>query len=74
MIRTAGGTGSIIEFCGSTIKSLNMEARMSICNMSIEAKVRAEMVASDETIFEYFKNRPLTPRVDSVEWKKTVRY
>lgn len=74
VIGTAGGTGSVIEFCGSTIKSLSMEARMSICNMSIEAGARAGMVAPDETTFEYLKGRPLAPKVDSVEWKKAIKY
>lgn len=74
VIGTAGGTGSVIEFCGSTIKSLSMEARMSICNMSIEAGARAGMVAPDETTFDYLKGRPLAPKVDSVEWKKAVKY
>ena len=72
VIGTAGGTGSVIEFCGSTIESLSMEARMSICNMSIEAGARAGMVAPDETTFEYLKGRPLAPKVDSIEWKKAV--
>lgn len=74
VIGTAGGTGSVIEFCGSTIKSLSMEARMSICNMSIEAGARAGMVAPDETTFEYLKGRPLAPKVDSIEWKKALKY
>lgn len=74
VIGTAGGTSSVIEFCGSTIRSLSMEARMSICNMSIEAGARAGMVAPDETTFEYLKGRPLAPKVDSVEWKKALRY
>lgn len=74
VIGTAGGTGSVIEFCGSTIRGLSMEARMSICNMSIEAGARAGMVAPDDVTFQYLKGRPLAPRVDSVEWKKAVRY
>lgn len=74
VIGTAGGTGSVIEFCGSTIKSLSMEARMSICNMSIEAGARAGMVAPDETTFEYLRGRPLAPKFDSAEWKKAVKY
>ena len=74
VIGTAGGTGSVIEFCGSTIQSLSMEARMSICNMSIEAGARAGMVAPDETTFEYLKGRPLAPKIDSIEWRKAVRY
>ena len=74
VIGTAGGTGSVIEFCGSTIKGLSMEARMSICNMSIEAGARAGMVAPDETTFEYLKGRPLAPKLDSVDWKRALRY
>lgn len=61
MIGTAGGTGSVIEFCGSAIRSLSMEARMSICNMSIEAGARAGLIAPDEITFEYIKGRPLAP-------------
>ncbi|KAI9800819.1 MAG: hypothetical protein M1825_003602 [Sarcosagium campestre] len=74
VIGTAGGTGAVIEFCGSAIRALSMEARMSICNMSIEAGARAGMIAPDETTFEYLKGRPLAPKVDSAEWKKAVRY
>jgi len=74
VIGTAGGTGAIIEFCGSAIRGLSMEARMSICNMSIEAGARAGMVAPDETTFEYLKGRPLAPKVDSPEWKKAIEY
>lgn len=61
IIGTAGGTGAVIEFCGSTIRSLSMEARMSICNMSIEAGARAGLIAPDEITFEYIKGRPLAP-------------
>ena len=74
MIGTAGGTGAVIEYCGSAIRALSMEARMSICNMSIEAGARAGMIAPDETTFNYLKGRPLAPTVDSPEWKKAVRY
>lgn len=74
IIGTAGGTGAVIEFCGSVIRGLSMEARMSICNMSIEAGARAGMVAPDETTFEYLKGRPLAPKVDSPEWKKAIKY
>ncbi|KAK5708687.1 3-isopropylmalate dehydratase [Elasticomyces elasticus] len=73
-IGTAGGTGHVIEFCGSAIRALSMEARMSICNMSIEAGARAGMVAPDETTFKYLKDRPLAPKYDSAEWKKAVKY
>ena len=74
VIGTAGGTGAVIEFCGSAIRALSMEARMSICNMSIEAGARAGMIAPDETTFNYLKGRPLAPKVDSPEWKKAVKY
>ncbi|KAI0159639.1 3-isopropylmalate dehydratase [Xylariaceae sp. FL1272] len=74
LIGTAGGTGCVIEFCGSVIRSLSMEARMSICNMSIEAGARAGMVAPDEITFEYLKGKPLAPAVDSPEWERAVVY
>ncbi|KAI9720234.1 MAG: hypothetical protein M1812_003052 [Candelaria pacifica] len=74
VIGTAGGTGAVIEFCGSAIRGLSMEARMSICNMSIEGGARAGMIAPDEITFEYLKGRPLAPEVDSAEWKKAVKY
>lgn len=74
IIGTAGGTGAVIEFCGSAIRELSMEARMSICNMSIEGGARAGMIAPDEITFEYLKGRPLAPKVDSPEWKKAIKY
>lgn len=74
MIGTAGGNGAVIEFCGSVIRSLSMEARMSICNMSIEGGARAGMVAPDEITFEYLKGRPLAPRYGSEEWNKATTY
>ncbi|KAI0132556.1 3-isopropylmalate dehydratase [Xylariales sp. AK1849] len=73
-IGTAGGTGCVIEFCGSVIRSLSMEARMSICNMSIEAGARAGMVAPDEITFEYLKGKPLAPTFPSPEWDRAVAY
>ncbi|GAB7345128.1 hypothetical protein MBLNU457_3523t1 [Dothideomycetes sp. NU457] len=73
-IGTAGGNGAVIEFCGSAIRGLSMEARMSICNMSIEGGARAGMIAPDQTTFEYLKGKPLAPKVDSPEWKKAVAY
>lgn len=73
-IGTAGGTGAVIEYCGSTIEALSMEARMSICNMSIEAGARAGMVAPDEITFEYLKGRPLAPKYGSDEWNRAVKY
>ena len=74
IIGTAGGTGAVIEYCGSAIRTLSMEARMSICNMSIEAGARAGMIAPDEVTFQYLRGRPLAPKPDSVEWKKALRY
>jgi 3-isopropylmalate dehydratase len=73
-IGTAGGTGAVIEFCGSAIEGLSMEARMSICNMSIEGGARAGMVAPDETTFEYLKGRPLAPAYGSEQWNKAIAY
>lgn len=73
-IGTAGGTGAVIEFAGSAIRSLSMEARMSICNMSIEGGARSGMVAPDDITFEYLKGRPLAPKYNSPEWHKAVAY
>ncbi|KAG6034934.1 hypothetical protein E4U41_006298 [Claviceps citrina] len=73
-IGTAGGTGAVIEFCGSVIRGLSMEARMSICNMSIEGGARAGMVAPDEVTFEYLKGRPLAPKYGSDEWNRATAY
>ena len=74
VIGTAGGTGAVIEYCGSAIRGLSMEARMSICNMSIEAGARAGMIAPDQITYDYLKGRPLAPKTDSNEWKKAVNY
>ncbi|KAK1924182.1 putative 3-isopropylmalate dehydratase [Papiliotrema laurentii] len=73
LIGTAGGTGCVIEFAGSAIRALSMEARMSICNMSIEGGARAGMIAPDEITFEYLKGRPLSPR-EGEEWDKAEAY
>ncbi|KAF7348486.1 3-isopropylmalate dehydratase [Mycena venus] len=62
VIGASGGNGCVIEYSGSTIRGLSMEARMSVCNMSIEAGSRAGMIAPDETTFAYLKNRPLAPQ------------
>ncbi|KAL1597062.1 hypothetical protein SLS60_008644 [Paraconiothyrium brasiliense] len=59
--RTAGGTGSVIEFSGPVIESLSMESRMSLCNMSIEAGARAGLIAPDEKTFAYVKGREMAP-------------
>ncbi|KAF2163847.1 hypothetical protein M409DRAFT_68129 [Zasmidium cellare ATCC 36951] len=74
IIGTAGGTGHVIEFCGSAIRSLSMEARMSMCNMSIEGGARAGMVAPDQITFDYIKGKPLAPKEDSAEWNKAVKH
>ncbi|HJQ96400.1 MAG TPA: 3-isopropylmalate dehydratase large subunit [Acidimicrobiia bacterium] len=61
-IGTDGATGHVIEYMGSTIATLSMEGRMTICNMSIEAGARAGMIAPDETTFTYLEGRPFAPR------------
>ncbi|KAK0715669.1 putative 3-isopropylmalate dehydratase [Lasiosphaeris hirsuta] len=73
-IGTAGGTQSVIEFSGSVIRNLSMEARMSICNMAIEAGARSGMIAPDEVTFEYLKGKPLAPKYGSNEWNHAVAY
>lgn len=73
-IGTAGGNGSVIEFCGSTIRSLSMEARMSVCNMSIEGGARAGLIAPDDITFEYLQGKPLAPKYDSPEWHRALKY
>jgi len=67
VIGTAGGTGSIIEFCGDAIAGLSMEARMSLCNMAIEAGARAGLVAPDDVTFEYLKGRTMAPKGDDFD-------
>ncbi|QKX61607.1 uncharacterized protein TRUGW13939_08759 [Talaromyces rugulosus] len=69
-IGTAGGTGAAVEFAGPTIESLSMEARMSLCNMTIEAGARAGIIAPDDVTFEYIKGRPLAP--DASVWDEAV--
>ncbi|MEM0900742.1 MAG: 3-isopropylmalate dehydratase large subunit [Pseudomonadota bacterium] len=71
-IGTGGGTGHVIEYAGSAIRSLSMEGRMTVCNMSIEAGARAGMIAPDETTFEYIKGRPRAPKGDA--WDQAVEY
>ena len=60
-IGTAGGTGYVIEFAGEAIRSLSMEGRMTVCNMTIEGGARAGMIAPDETTFAYIKDKPRAP-------------
>ena len=74
-ISTSGGTGHFIEYAGNAIKSLSMEGRMTLCNLSIESGARGGMIAPDETTFEYMKGREFVPKGDDwekalVEWKK----
>jgi 3-isopropylmalate/(R)-2-methylmalate dehydratase large subunit len=71
-IGTAGGTGYAIEFGGSAIRGLSIEARMTICNMAIEAGARAGMVAVDQTTIDYVKGRPLSPT--GAAWDQAVAY
>ncbi|CAG7844928.1 3-isopropylmalate dehydratase large subunit [Pseudoclavibacter triregionum] len=71
-IGTGGGQGYVLEYRGSAIRSLSMEGRMTICNMSIEAGARAGMVAPDETTFEYVKGRPHAPQGE--DWDAAVEY
>ena len=66
-IGTAGGTGHVIEYDGSTIESLSMEGRMTVCNMAIEAGARAGMIAPDEKTFDYLKSKPHSPKGDDYE-------
>lgn len=67
---TGGGTGYFVEFAGSAIRSLSMEARMTICNMSIEMGARGGMIAPDQTTFEYLRGREFAPK--GAEWEKAV--
>ena len=69
-ISTGGATGHFIEYTGSTIRALSMEARMTICNMSIEMGARGGMIAPDETTFEYLKGRQFAPAGEDWETKK----
>ena len=66
-IGTAGGTGMVIEYAGSVIENLNIEQRMTICNMSIEAGGRSGMIAPDEITFEYMQGRAKVPQGDDFE-------
>ncbi|MBO7231434.1 MAG: 3-isopropylmalate dehydratase large subunit [Bacteroidaceae bacterium] len=67
---TGGGTGHFVEFAGSAIRSLSMEARMTICNMSIEMGARGGMIAPDQTTFDYLRGREFAPKGE--EWDKAV--
>lgn len=69
---TGGGTGHFVEFAGSAIRSLSMEARMTICNMSIEMGARGGMIAPDEVTFKYLKGREFAPKGE--HWDKAVEH
>src|SRR5512146_3256243 len=69
-IGIAGGTGHAIEYAGSTIRTLSMEGRMTVCNMSIEAGARAGMIAVDDTTIAYLKGRPFAPSGE--DWNRAV--
>ncbi len=71
-ITASGGTGYFIEYAGSAIRSLSMEARMTICNMSIESGARGGLIAPDEITYEYIKGREFAPK--GADWDKAVAY
>ncbi|RAJ34149.1 3-isopropylmalate/(R)-2-methylmalate dehydratase large subunit [Kitasatospora sp. SolWspMP-SS2h] len=71
-IGTGGGQGYVLEYRGSAIRSLSMEARMTVCNMSIEAGARAGMIAPDRTTFDYLQGRPHAPQGE--DWDAAVAY
>ncbi len=66
----SGGTGHVIEYRGATIRALDMEERMTVCNMSIEAGARAGMIAPDETTYAYLAGRPRAPR--GAAWERAL--
>jgi 3-isopropylmalate/(R)-2-methylmalate dehydratase large subunit len=71
-IGTAGGTGYALEYAGEAVRSLSMEGRMTMCNMSIEGGARAGMVAPDQKTYDYLKGRPKSPKGE--QWDKALRY
>lgn len=71
-ISTSGGTGHFVEFAGSAIRSLTMEGRMTVCNMSIECGARGGLIAPDETTFAYVKGREYAPK--GADWDKALAY
>src|SRR5690606_6201858 len=71
-IGTGGGQGYVIEYRGPAIEALSMEARMTICNMSIEAGARAGMIAPDQTTFDYIQGREHAPT--GADWDAAVEY
>ena len=71
-IGTAGGTGYVLEYAGNLISSLSVEQRMTICNMTIEGGARAGLIQPDKKIFDYLKNKPMSPK--GINWDKAVEY
>ena len=71
-IGTAGGTGSVIEYAGEAIRSLSMEGRMTVCNMSIEGGARAGMIAPDEKTYAFINGRPKAPK--GAAWDMAMTY
>ncbi len=71
-IGTAGGTGYALEYAGEAIRSLSMEGRMTVCNMSVEAGAKAGFIAPDQKAFDYLKDRPRAPK--GKLWDEAVRY
>ena len=70
-IGIGGGTGYVFEYTGSAVRSLNMEARMTLCNMTIEAGARAGLIAPDEVTFSYLKDRKYAPQGEA--WDRSRR-
>ena len=71
-IGTAGGTGYVLEYAGNLISSLSVEQRMTICNMTIEGGARAGLIQPDKKIFDYLKNKPMSPK--GINWDKAEEY
>ena len=71
-IGTGGGAGHVIEYRGEAVRSLSMEGRMTVCNMSIEGGARAGLIAPDETTYSYLEGREHTPKGD--DWEKALEY
>ncbi|TAE49650.1 MAG: 3-isopropylmalate dehydratase large subunit [Bacteroidetes bacterium] len=71
-LSASGGTGYFVEYAGAAIRSLSMEARMTICNMSIEMGARGGLIAPDDTTFEYVKGREFAPK--GAEWEQALAY
>src|SRR6202022_2926002 len=71
-IGTAGATGYTLEYAGEAIRSLSMEGRMTVCNMSVEGGAKAGLIAPDEKAFAYLKDRPKAPKGN--DWDAAMRY